>query len=86
MANHPLGYKKPDNIATDWDKKIIDAVSLALDGEVGGADDIDRLRKQIENGPLDDNLHTACEIAVAFIRWSQDLKNENENQRMAGYL
>ena len=62
--------------ATDWDHKIIDAVSIALEGRIGQSDDISRLQAQIINGPSEDKLKTACEIAVAFIRWSQDLKNK----------
>ena len=34
----------------------------------------DRLRAQIEGGEGGDNLGTACEIAIAFIRYCQDLK------------
>lgn len=61
-------------VATDRDRKIIDAVSIALNGSVGGDDDIERLRSQVEGGQSADKLHVACEIAVAFIRWAQDLK------------
>ena len=60
------------------DKRIIDAVSVALDGKIGQEDDIARLRKQIENGGSDDKFHTACEIAVAFIRFAQDLKTKTK--------
>ncbi len=61
-------------IATTWDHRIIDAVSFALGGRIGDTDDIERLKSQITNGSFKDHLHTACEIAVAFIRWSKDLK------------
>jgi hypothetical protein len=61
-------------VATDWDHRILDAVSVALDGKIGQDDDITRLRSQIENGSSVDKLNTACEIAVACIRWAQDLK------------
>jgi hypothetical protein len=65
-------------IATDHDRRIIDAVSYALDGRIGSDDDVERLRKQIEGGSSTDKLKTACEIAVAFIRWAQDLKDARE--------
>ena len=67
-------------VATEWDHRIIDAVSVALDGKIGQDDDIARLKQQIEGGPSTDKLHTACEIAVAFIRWTQDLKAKVKNQ------
>lgn len=69
------------NCATDWDHRIIDAVSVALGGLIGGRDDIDRLRSQIEGGPSADKLKVSCEIAVAFIRWSQDLRRERNSLR-----
>jgi len=58
------------------DKKIIDAVSVALDGKIGQEDDVARLREQIENGGSENKINTACEISVAFIRLTQDLKAE----------
>lgn len=61
--------------ATDWDHRIIDATSIALGGVVGGSDDVARLMREIQVGPNPDKLKVACEIAVAFIRWSQDLKD-----------
>lgn len=60
--------------ATDNDHRIIDTTSIALNGKIGQDDDVARLRKQIELGSSDDKLRTACEIAIAFIRWAQDLK------------
>ena len=54
---------------TDEDERIITAVSVALEGKIGLDDDVDRLQ-----GFAVDELHTACEIAVAFIRFAQDLK------------
>ena len=66
--------------ATDNDHRIIDATSIALKGLIGRDDDVARLRQQIELGSSDDKLRTACEIAVAFIRWSQDLKKVNTNE------
>ena len=68
-------------VATDWDRKIIDAVSIGMNGTIGTDDDIDRLRNQIEGGQSEDKLHTACEIAVAFIRFAQDLKRERNEYR-----
>lgn len=62
--------------ATDQDHRIIDGVSYALKGQIGRDDDVKRLREQIEGGSSDDKMRTACEIAVAFIRWAQDLKDE----------
>lgn len=62
--------------ASDWDHRIIDATSIALDGKIGRDDDVDRLREKIEQGEGEDKLKTACEIAVAFIRWAQDLKQD----------
>jgi hypothetical protein len=63
-------------VAGDWDHRIIDAVSIALDGQVGAVDDVARLRSQIEGGRSNDKLKTACEIAVAWIRLAQDLKEK----------
>jgi hypothetical protein len=63
--------------ATDNDHRIIDATSIALNGKIGQDDDVSRLRQQIELGSSDDKLRVACEIAVAFIRWAQDLKRES---------
>lgn len=63
-----------ENVATDWDHRIIDGVSIALSGKIGSDDDVARLRKQIEEGESTDKLETACKISVAFIRWAQDLK------------
>jgi hypothetical protein len=60
-----------DKCATDHDHRIIDAVSYALGGSIGRADDVERLMGELKS---DDHAKTACEIAVAFIRWSQDLK------------
>lgn len=62
------------SIASDWDHRIIDGVSVALKGYIGEDDDVARLRQQIEGGESKDKLNTACEIAVAFIRYAQDLK------------
>lgn len=69
------------SVASDWDHRIITAVSIALGGEIGRADDLNRLRRQIEDGSCEDKLKTACEIAIAFIRWSQDLKRERDEAR-----
>lgn len=72
------------NTASDNDHRIIDATSIALDGSIGRDDDVQRLRHQIEQGntsPGKDKLQVACEIAVAFIRWAQDLKPEYQEQK-----
>ena len=65
--------------ASEWDHRIIDSASYALEGKIGQPDDVDRLYKQIEGGESDDKLKTACEIAVAFIRWAQDLKHRTRD-------
>lgn len=70
--------------ATDWDHRIITGVSVALDGKIGQQDDVERLRTQIEGGPSEDKLKVACEIAVAFIRWAQDLKQQRDLARQVG--
>ena len=67
------------DIATGWDHRIIDAVSNSLHGQIGNDDDVDRLLKEIENGPSENKLKTACEIAIAFIRWAQDLKAQRNS-------
>lgn len=72
-------------LLTDWDRRIIDSVSTGLI-EVGKDDDVSRLQILIENGESQDKLRTACEISIAWIRFAQDLKNELETQRKAGYL
>lgn len=62
-------------VATDWDHRIITSVSCALHGSIGTEADVERLRSIIT--PKDgDTTRVACEIAVAFIRWAQDLKAE----------
>lgn len=70
-------------IASDRDHRIIDAVSIALDGKIGQDDDVQRLKEQVEGGDSDDKLKVACEIAVAFIRWAQDLKNANNQSPLS---
>lgn len=66
-------------VANDWDHRIIDAVSVALQGKIGSQDDVDRLMVQVTQGGGENKLKVACEIAVAFIRWSQDLKEQRES-------
>lgn len=66
-------------IATDNDHRIIDAVSFALHGKIGRPDDIDRLYKEIVAGG-DEGKWCACQIAVAFIRWAQDLKERIKDE------
>ena len=63
---------------SDRDNRIIDGVSHALGGVIGQVDDRDRLRKEIEDGPAEDKLKVAVDIAVAFIRFAQDLKGNAE--------
>jgi len=67
------------------DDLVIDAVSIGL-VEVGLEDDVQRLRELIESGSSDDKMHTACEVAIAWIRFAQDLKHELREKRMNGYL
>ncbi len=62
--------------ATEHDQKIIDAVSVAMGGQIGREDDAERLVEQVVNGEGGNPVLTACEIAVAFIRFAQDLKTE----------
>lgn len=77
--------KQADPLRTDWDRRIIESVAVAL-VEVGKDDDIARLRQQIEGGESDDKLQAACEIAIAWIRYAQDLKEELRASRSAGYM
>jgi hypothetical protein len=72
-------------LATDLDHRIIDSTSWALIS-AGNPDDVDRLKQQILEGSSEDKLHTACVIAVAFIRWSQDLKQERDELRKNGLV
>jgi hypothetical protein len=60
--------------ATSEDHRIIDAVSLALGGEIGRGDDISRLCEQVKATHPAEREIVLAEIAVAFIRWAQDLK------------
>lgn len=62
--------------ATEWDHRIIDSTSVALAGKIGRDDDVERLMQQVNDGPASDKVKVACEIAVAFIRWAQDLKRQ----------
>ncbi len=62
--------------ATEWDHRIIDGISYALKGQIGQDDDVERLLAQVREGPAQDKERTLAEIAIAFIRWSQDLKDE----------
>lgn len=57
--------------ASDHDHRIIDAVSVSLKGAIGLDDDVERLLAQISS---ENREKTLAEIAVAFIRWAQDLK------------
>jgi len=63
-----------DSFTTAEDKRIIDAVSIALKGRIGDTDDVLRLYEQVSKGSSENKLYTACEIAIAFIRFAQDMK------------
>lgn len=73
------------DLTTDYDKIMIDFISNSLK-EVGKDDDVARLRSLIEDCQSQDKLKIACEVAIAWIRQAQDLRNELEIQRKAGYL
>lgn len=74
-ASEP-GVERHRDCATDRDHRIIDSTSVALEGRIGSEDDVHRLVNQIKcGGGTKDKLETACEIAIAFIRWAQDLKH-----------
>lgn len=77
--------KQAAPLRTDKDRRVIDAVAVGLI-EVGKEDDIQRLRTLIEGGESADHLQTACEIAIAWIRFAQDLKEERRSQKAASYL
>lgn len=66
-----------EKFATDHDHRIIDSVSVALGGAIGAEDDAVRLHNAM-NGSSD---LAAYEIAVAFIRWAQDLKAQRNHYR-----
>jgi len=74
VYNAEIKLPNSGRYCSDWDHRVITGVSLALGGMVGLADDVDRLMQQIVRGPSTDKMRTAVEIAVAFIRFSQDLK------------
>mgnify|MGYP003475976486 FL=1 len=73
------------DLTTDSDKIMIDFISNSLK-EVGKDDDVARLRTLIENSQSQDKLKLSCEFTIAWIRQAQDLRNELEIQRQAGYL
>jgi len=79
-----------DQLATDWDHRIIDGLSYAMSQteHTLGVGDTAWLRGQIENGSSDDKLKVATEIAVAFIRFSQDKKAQlaAAQSRIAGHI
>ena len=62
------------------DRRIMDSTSVALGGIIGENDDVERLQEACNNSS--DPYRTACEIAVAFIRHNQDLKELNELRTM----
>lgn len=67
-----------EKLATDFDHRIMDATSVALGGAVESTDKWTRIR-DILLEPSEPQA--ACEIALAFIRWSQDLKKERNQAR-----
>ena len=64
-------------LTTDRDNKLIRSVLDELNGTVGYYDDIERLHRLVAC-----NERLACEIAVAFIRLSEDLKQSHRNLRV----
>ncbi len=62
---------------TDHDQSIVNGV-LSVMGEVGLATDHKRLRAAIEQGAGRDKLTVAVEIAVAFMRYAEELKRGEE--------
>lgn len=77
-------------LVTDRDENIIRSVLDRLKGMVGYEDDIDRLYKVVAGSVSNRgdfryrqgvNALSACEIAVAFIRLSEDLKQSHRNLR-----
>jgi len=77
--------KRSQSLRTDRDRRIIDSIAVSL-VEVGKDDDTERLLAAVMNGESEDKLHTACEIAIAWIRFAQDLKEELRVKEAAGYL
>ena len=67
-----------EKLTSDYDYRIIDAVSdaMAREGHTLGIGDCAWVLSQIEDGPAKDKLKVAVEVAVAFIRFSQDKKAE----------
>jgi hypothetical protein len=66
-------------IATDWDNRIIAAVSVALKGSIGEQNDVERLLKQVTPTEPAEREKVLAEIAIAFIRWAQDLKRQRDD-------
>ena len=64
-------------LVTSRDESLIRSVLDRLNGMVGYQDDIDRLHKLVVR-----NERLACEIAVAFIRLSEDLRQSLRNLRV----
>ena len=64
-------------LVTSRDESLIRSVLDRLNGMVGYQDDIDRLHKLVVC-----NERLACEIAVAFIRLSEDLRQSLRNLRV----
>jgi hypothetical protein len=64
-------------LTTDRDNKLIRSVLDELNGTVGYYDDVERFHRLVAC-----NERLACEIAVAFIRLSEDLKQSHRNLRV----
>jgi hypothetical protein len=60
--------------ATDSDHRIIDSTSVALRGCIGTDKDVETLIGKVAAKSSAHRERTLAEIAIAFIRWSQDLK------------
>ena len=65
--------------ATIEDHKIISEVAVRLGGRAGRSDDVSKVMNMVECSGSEHKLMTACEIAVAFIRYAQDLRDDKES-------
>ena len=74
-----------NKLVTDFDRLTIDMVIRNLK-EVGKDDDVIRLQEILQGTDTDEKLKHACEIAIAYIKLSQDLKYELQAEKEAGYL
>ena len=64
---------------TDQDHRVVDSTSIALDGKIGQEDDVERLMAVVENSITLDTLQSMAFIAVAHIRFVQDLKGQRDS-------